>query len=91
MGATSARKAISILANTEHAIAIELLAAAQGLDLRAPLSPAPGTGAALGAIRSISPTLEEDRPLADEITALRRAMADGIIAEALAAAVGRVT
>ncbi|MDQ4025332.1 MAG: histidine ammonia-lyase, partial [Actinomycetota bacterium] len=46
MGATSGRKAAAILANTEHVLAIEALAAAQGLDLRAPLSPASGTAAA---------------------------------------------
>ncbi|MGI8775659.1 MAG: histidine ammonia-lyase [Actinomycetota bacterium] len=77
MGATSARKAAAILANSEHAIAIELLAAAQGLDLRAPLAPAPGTGAALGAVRAISPRLDEDRPLSTEIEAVRDELARG--------------
>jgi histidine ammonia-lyase len=77
MGATSARKAGQILANTEHAIAIELLAAAQGLDLRAPLQPAVATAAALRAIRAVSPTLKDDRSLSDDITAVRRLMADG--------------
>jgi len=77
MGATSARKAGQILANTEHAIAIEFLAAAQGLDLRAPLQPAAATAAALRAIRAVSPTLKEDRSLSEDIGAVRRLMADG--------------
>ncbi|HYP21987.1 MAG TPA: histidine ammonia-lyase, partial [Actinomycetota bacterium] len=51
MGATSARKAGSILTNTEHVLAIEAMAAGQGLDLRAPLDPAAGTGAARAAVR----------------------------------------
>ncbi|MEA2497790.1 MAG: histidine ammonia-lyase [Actinomycetota bacterium] len=77
MGATSARKAMAILANTEHVIAIEALAAAQGLDLREPLNPAAGTGAAREAVRSVSPRLDEDRSLADDIGRVRRALQDG--------------
>ena len=77
MGATSARKAGQILANTEHAIAIEFLAAAQGLDLRAPLQPAAATAAALRAIRAVSATLKEDRSLSEDIETVRRLMADG--------------
>ncbi len=91
MGATSARKAISILANSEHAVAIELLAAAQGLDLRAPLQPAPGTGAALASIREVSPTLEEDRPMSGDISTVRRLMADGGLLDAVSAAIGPLT
>ena len=77
MGATSGRKAAAILANTEHVLAIEALAAAQGLDLRGPLAPAPGTAAARAAVREVSPFLEEDRPLSEDITAVRERIADG--------------
>ncbi|MFP5298893.1 MAG: aromatic amino acid lyase, partial [Actinomycetota bacterium] len=90
MGATSARKAMSILVNTERAIAIELLAAAQGIDLRSPLEPAAGTRAALGAIREVSPTLEEDRSLSGEIETVRRLVADGTLHAAVAEAAGPV-
>ena len=77
MGATSARKASAILANTEHVLAIEALAAAQGLDLRAPLSPASGTAAARAAVREVSPFLEDDRPLSDDIGGVRHLIAEG--------------
>jgi histidine ammonia-lyase len=77
MGMTSARRAMSILINTEHVIAIEMLAAAQGLDLRAPLEPAPATTRARSAIRAISPTLTEDRSLAPDIRAVAEAIRDG--------------
>jgi histidine ammonia-lyase len=87
MGATSARKAAAILANTEHVLAIEALAASQGLELRAPLEPAAGTGAALRAVRAVSPFLEDDRPLSDEIAAARDLIAGG----GLLGAVGAVT
>lgn len=88
MGATSARKAISVLANSEHAIAIELLAAAQGLDLRAPLKPAPGTGAGLESLRSVSATLEEDRSLSDDFALVRELMATGELLAAVETATG---
>lgn len=77
MGMTSARKAASILANVERVIAIEGLAAAQGLDLREPLEPAAGTGAGHDFIRTLSPRLGEDRPLSGDIEALSDAVASG--------------
>lgn len=88
MGATSARKAAVILANTEHVIAIEALGAAQGLDLRAPLEPSPATAAARAAIRSISPTLDEDRSLSPDITAVRHLVRDGSLVAAAAEMAG---
>ncbi|MFN2588922.1 MAG: histidine ammonia-lyase [Actinomycetota bacterium] len=71
MGATAGRKATSVLDNTEHVLAIEALGAAQGLDLRTPLKPAPATAAARAAVREVSPFLEEDRPLSGDIAAVR--------------------
>lgn len=69
MGATSARKAAAIVANVERVIAIEAIAAAQGLDLRAPLAPAPATGATRAVLRESVPFLEEDRILSGDIEA----------------------
>ena len=87
MGMTSARRASEILANTEHVVAIEALAAAQGLDLRGD-APAPGTGAALRMVRELSPRLEEDRPLSEDIGAMRNLIARGELLEAAEGAVG---
>jgi histidine ammonia-lyase len=89
MGFTSARKALTILANTEHIIAIEALAAAQGLDLRG-LEPAPGTAAARSSIRDLSNRLEEDRPLSDDIDLIAGLVASGVIAERAAGAAGEL-
>lgn len=91
MGATSARKAAEITGNIEHVIAIEALAAAQGLDLRAPLEPAPGTAAARSAIRQVSPYLKEDRSLAGDIAALRELVAGGGLVAAAEAAIGSLS
>ena len=88
MGATSARKAGTILTNTEHVLAIEAMAAAQGLDLRAPLEPAAGTGAGRAAVRSVSPFLGEDRPLSGEIAATRELVASGALVEAAGGGAG---
>lgn len=83
MGATSARKARSILRNSEHVIAVEALSAAQGLDLRAPLGPARATNAARELVRKASPHLDEDRSLSAEIQETARLIRDGAIAQAV--------
>ncbi|HEV3473319.1 MAG TPA: aromatic amino acid lyase, partial [Actinomycetota bacterium] len=88
MGATAARKAAGIVTNVERVVAIEALTAAQGLDLRAPLSPAPGTGAGRRAIREAAAHLDEDRALAPDIEGVRALVASGALIEAAASAVG---
>lgn len=76
MGATSARMTYDMVINTENVIAVEALAAAQGLELR-DHAPAPGTAAALAAVRSVSPTLDEDRPLSGDIGAVAELISSG--------------
>ena len=88
MGATSGRKALAILTNSELVIAIEAMAAAQGLSLRAPLEPAPATTAALEKVREISPFLDEDRPLSREMEEMRTALVSGSILTAVEAQTG---
>jgi histidine ammonia-lyase len=86
MGATSARKARSILTNSEHVIAVEALGAAQGLDLRAPLQPGAATDAARSKVREVSPHLDEDRSLAPEIVDAAQMVRAGGLVEAVGAA-----
>lgn len=90
MGATSARQAAAILVNSEHVIAIEALAAAQALDLRAPLDAAPGTAAAKTCIRTLSPRLTDDRSLGDDIARVREAIARGSVPASVEAVVGQL-
>jgi histidine ammonia-lyase len=85
MGATSARKALAIAANTENVIAIEALVAAQGLDLRG-MDPAPGTAAVRTAVRAVSPSLDEDRSLAPDIARVKELIVNGDLAAAAARA-----
>ena len=90
MGMTSARRAAEILNNSEHVLAIEALAAAQGLDLRGD-APALGTGASLQEIRELSPRLEEDRPLSQDMDDVRRLIAQGSLVDAAESAVGSLS
>ncbi|MGH2694088.1 MAG: histidine ammonia-lyase [Actinomycetota bacterium] len=80
MGMTSARKAAAIVSNSERVLAIEALCAAQGLDLRAPLSPAVATAAARDVVREVSPFLEDDRPLGRDIEAVSELIESGRLA-----------
>jgi histidine ammonia-lyase len=67
MGFTSATKALSIVENVRYALAVEVLAAAQGLDFRRPLKPGVGALAAYEFVRSSVPFENEDRVLAWDI------------------------
>jgi histidine ammonia-lyase len=87
MGFTSARKALTILANTERVLAVEALAAAQGLDLRS-MDPAPGTDAARACVRTVSPQLDEDRSLSSDIDAVAALLSSGAVIDAAETAVG---
>jgi histidine ammonia-lyase len=88
MGATSARRGAAVLDNTRRVIAIEALASCQGLELRAPLRPAPGTEAALRAMRAVAPRLDDDRPLAPDIDAAAELVSGGDYARAAEKVVG---
>jgi histidine ammonia-lyase len=69
-------------------LAVELLCAAQGLDLRAPLRPGPGLRAAHDCIRAAVPPMMKDRPVAPDIVAVRRLIDDGSLVAAVEHAVG---
>jgi histidine ammonia-lyase len=83
MGMTAALKLRQIVANTRHVLAIEAMAAAQGIDLLAPLHTSPRLRAAHAAIRSVSPPLEHDRVLAEDFSRISDLIAAGKLAEAL--------
>ena len=88
MGATAGRKAMAIASNTENVVAIEALAAAQGIELRAPLTPSPATGHVLEHVRALSPVVDEDRPLSNDIAEVRAMVADGHLSAAAEELVG---
>jgi histidine ammonia-lyase len=91
MGNASALKAWQVLANAERALAIELLAGAQAIEFLAPLEPGNGTRAAHQLVRSLSATVHEDRPLADDIERVAQAIASGELVSAVEGEIGALT
>jgi histidine ammonia-lyase len=83
MGMGAARRLEPLLANLRNILAIELLAACQGIDFLAPLRPGPETLRAYEIVRSVSPRVDVDRSLAPDIEAVARAVADGKFAALL--------
>ena len=81
MAPIAARKAAQIARNTAGIIAVELIAAAQGVDYHAPLKTSRALQAVHGKVRAISPHLETDRYWADEMAALQAAVLAGEIGE----------
>ena len=90
MGNASGLKAWQVLANAERVLAIELLAGAQGVEFLAPLQPGVGVRAAREFVRSLSPRLRDDRPLAPDIEAVAVAVRDGSLVEAVEAEAGEL-
>ncbi len=114
MATVAARKARTVLANAQAVLAIELFAAAQGIDWRSgmgrrPCEPPPalsgdeekerfraavalerrpaiaaqlgaGTRQAYLAVREAAPAVVDDRPLADDLLAVRRLVVGGVLA-----------
>jgi len=90
MGNASGLKAWQVLANAEHAVAIELLAGAQAVEFLAPLQPGAGVGATRAHVRGLSPRLDDDRPLGPDIEAVATSIRDGSLGEAVRAEVGEL-
>jgi len=90
MGNAAGLKAWQVLANSERALAIELLAGAQGVEFLAPLEPGAGVRAAHDFVRSLSLRLDDDRPLAPDIEAVAVAIRGGALGAAVEAEVGEL-
>jgi histidine ammonia-lyase len=90
MGNASGLKAWQVLSNAERVLAIELLAGAQGVEFLAPLQPGLGVRAAREFVRSVSPRLRDDRPLAGDIEAVASAICDGSLVEAVESEAGEL-
>jgi len=88
MGNAAGLKAWQVLANSERAVAIELLAGAQAVEFHAPLEPGTGGRAARAAVRELSPRLRDDRPLAGDIEAVATSICDGSLVASVEADAG---
>jgi len=83
MGMGAAIKLKKIVENTRNTIAIEAMAAAQALDLLAPLKTSKRLQRAHAAIRAVSPALEKDRVIYQDFARIADVIAAGKLAEAL--------
>ncbi|GAA3610300.1 histidine ammonia-lyase [Marihabitans asiaticum] len=84
--ARALRRSVDILARV---LTIELLTAARGIALRAPLRPAPATGAAIDALAAVTRVEPgEDRILAHDIEPAYQAVLDGSVRAAVEQVVG---
>ena len=76
MGWHAGRKLRKVVDNLRRVVAIELVTAARALEMRAPLKPAPITGALLTKLRKEVPGVGPDRFLAPELEAAERLLKD---------------
>jgi histidine ammonia-lyase len=88
MGMIAARHARECVANAEVVIALEVLAAGQGCELRAPLMPARGTAAALAALRRRVAHLDQDRELKPDVDAAIELVRSGELLAAVEKEIG---
>jgi histidine ammonia-lyase len=83
MGMTAALKLRRVVANVRHVLAIEALAAAQAVDLLAPLKPGKRAQRALAEIRAVSAAVSGDRSLAEDIARVAEVIRLGKLAAVL--------
>ncbi len=83
MGMGAAIKLKKIVENTRNALAIEAMAAAQALDLLAPLKSSKRLQQAHAAIRAVSPKLEKDRVMYRDFARIADVIASGKVAAVL--------
>jgi histidine ammonia-lyase len=81
MAPIAARKAGQIARNAAGVIAVELMAAAEGIDYHAPLKTSPKLQQVHESVRALSPHFTADRYWADEMSALQAAVLEGQIGE----------
>ena len=90
MGNAAGLKALQVLTNVEHVLAIELLAGAQAVEFLAPLEPGRGVTAARAFVRTLSARLEDDRSLSADIERVAASVRDGRVVAAVEAEVGEL-
>ena len=83
MGMTAANKLRRVIENTRNVLALEALAVAQALDFRAPLKTGRLGQQAHAAIRSVSPTMAQDRILTEDFCLVAELISSGKLAEVL--------
>jgi histidine ammonia-lyase len=90
MGMIASRHARECVTNAEVVVAMEVLAAAQGCDLRAPLQAGRGTSAAVAAVRKVIAPLGGDRELKPDVDAAIELVRSGALVGAVESEIGEL-
>jgi len=90
MGWSAGIKLRRLLANVARVLAVELLCAARGLELRAPLRPAPATAAVRDLVIARAGGAGPDRLLAPELAAAEHLVRSGAVVAAASDAAGEL-
>ena len=77
MATYAARRLLEMTNNAAAVVAVELLAAAQGIELRRPLQTSAALQAMVAKVRRHSDLLQDDRPLHRDISTLAEAVLQG--------------
>lgn len=77
LAAYAARRLHPMADNLARLLAVELMAAAQGVELRRPLRSSAPLERAVAMVREVSPALTDDRPLGEEIEAVAGIVLEG--------------
>ena len=88
MGWAAARKLRRVVTNLGKILAVELLAASRGLELRAPLQPARATGRVAAVVRGAGGPVGPDRFVAPELRRVEALVGDGELLAAAEAELG---
>ncbi len=84
MATFAARRLHEMLDNADNIVAIELLAAAQGVEFHRPQKSSPAVEKAITTLRKVSPPYTEDRALAADVARVARMIDAGRFCEAAA-------
>ena len=79
MATFAARRLQPMLRNTEYIVAIELLAAAQGIEFLRPLESSVVLEGVLQSVRAVSPAMMQDRSLAPDMERVHQLVTQGRI------------
>jgi len=88
MGWDAGRKLRVALRNLAQVLGVELAVAARAIELRAPLRPAPASGAAVARLRQVVPGPGPDRFVSPELTAATELVSSGQLVEAVEKVLG---
>ncbi len=90
MGTIAARKAKEIMENVRRVLAMEIMCACQGIDLRTNKGLGEGTSPVYNKLREYVPMLTEDRALYEDINKCEELIIDGTIIEVCESSAGEI-